>query len=110
MTDTLLHNPHVGEILKHEFIEEIGISQNALAKAIAVPANRIHHIVNGQRSITADTDLRLCAFFRLSEGYFLRMQSSYETMVAKRSISEELMKIKPFICDPKKIGTISPTL
>lgn len=56
MNGQLLDNPKVGEILKEEFLEEIGISQNALAKAIAVPANRIHAIVNGTRRVTADTD------------------------------------------------------
>lgn len=93
MTEKLLHNPHAGEILKEEFIEEIGISQNALGKAIHVPANRIHAIVNGTRRITADTDLRLCKFFGLSEGYFLRMQSAFETMEAKREIKDEIATI-----------------
>ncbi len=93
MTEKLLHNPHAGEILKEEFIDEIGISQNALGKALHVPANRIHAIVNGTRRITADTDLRLCKFFGLSEGYFLRMQSAYETMEAKREIKDEIDSI-----------------
>ena len=53
-----------GEILKEEFFKEIGVSQNQLAQAIGVPGNRIHAIVNGTRDITADTDLRLCKFFR----------------------------------------------
>ena len=83
MSDELLHNPMVGEILKAEFLEEIGMSQNALAKAISVPSNRIHAIVNGTRRVTADTDLRLCRFFGLSEGYFLRLQNAYEMMEAK---------------------------
>jgi addiction module HigA family antidote len=97
MAEKLLKNPHVGEILKYEFIDEIDISQNALAKAISVPPNRIHAIVNGTRSITADTDLRLCKFFGLSEGYFLRMQSVYETMEAKRAIADEIKHIEPFV-------------
>ena len=67
-----------GEILKEEFIVPYGISQNALANAIGVPANRIHQIVKGTRAITADTDLRLCKFFGLSDGFFLRLQSDYE--------------------------------
>ncbi len=96
MTDKLLHNPHVGEILKTEFIDEIGISQNALAKAINVPTNRVHQIVKGRRSITADTDLRLCKFFGLSEGYFLRLQSSYEIMQAKRNLQKDIEKISPY--------------
>jgi antitoxin HigA-1 len=55
-----LRNPHPGEILKEEFLSEIGVSQNQLAQAIGVPGNRIHAIVNGTRDITADIDLRLC--------------------------------------------------
>lgn len=96
MTDKLLKNPHAGEILKHEFIDEIGLSQNAVAKAISVPPNRIHAIVNGTRRVTADTDLRLCKFFGLSEGYFLRLQSAYETMEAKRDIASEIRNIQPY--------------
>ena len=89
MNEQLLDNPKVGEILKEEFLEEIGMSQNALAKAIAelaegiaVPANRIHAIVNGTRRVTANTYLRLCRYFGLSEGYFLGLQNTYEIRAA----------------------------
>jgi antitoxin HigA-1 len=92
-----LHNPHAGEILFHEFMEELGMSQNALARALGVPANRINAIVNGTRRITADTDLRLCKYFALSEGYFLRLQNQYETMEAKREMSGILEKIVPYV-------------
>ena len=91
-----LKNPHPGDILKHEFLEEIGMSQNALADAIGVPRNRIHAIVNGTRDITGDTDLRLCKFFRLSEGYFLRLQNAFDTLEAKRKIAPLVAKIKPY--------------
>jgi addiction module HigA family antidote len=91
-----IHNPHPGEILKYEFIEEINISQNRLADALGVPRNRIHSIIRGTRSITADTDLRLCKFFSLSEGYFLRLQNAYDTLETKRSISKRLAYIKPY--------------
>ena len=97
MNEQLLHNPKVGEILKEEFLEEVGMSQNALAKAIAVPSNRIHAIVNGTRRVTADTDLRLCRFFGLSDGYFLRLQNAYELMEAKRNLGEVLAKITPYV-------------
>ena len=96
MNEQLLDNPKVGEILKEEFLEEIGMSQNALAKAIAVPSNRIHAIVNGTRRVTADTDLRLCRYFGLSEGYFLRLQNAYELMEAKRKIGQILIEIQPY--------------
>jgi addiction module HigA family antidote len=91
-----LRNPHPGEILKEEFLSEIGMSQNKLAEAIGVPGNRIHAIVNGTRDITADTDLRLCKYFRLSEGYFLRLQNAYDTLEAKRRLSAEIASIKPY--------------
>lgn len=91
-----LKNPTVGEILKEEFILEIGMSQNALAKVIAVPSNRIHAIVNGTRRVTADTDLRLCRYFGLSEGYFLRLQNTYELMEAKRKLGKSLIEIEPY--------------
>lgn len=87
---------HTGQILKEEFLEPLGLSQNALAKAIGVPANRIHQIVKGTRSITADTDLRLTKFFELSEGFFLRLQEDYETRTTKRKIEKELEKIIPY--------------
>jgi antitoxin HigA-1 len=91
-----LRNPHPGEILKEEFLNEIGMSQNQLARAIGVPPNRVHAIVKGSRDITADTDLRLCKFFGLSEGYFLRLQNAYDTMEAKRRITTQISKIKPY--------------
>lgn len=91
----LLDNPHPGDILKHEFLEEIGMSQNALAKALGVPPNRIHSIVGGTRSVTADTDLRLARFFNLSEGYFLRLQNAYDLMEAKRSALKAIARIRP---------------
>lgn len=91
-----LQNPHPGKILKEEFLNEIDMSQNQLAHAIGVPPNRIHAIANGTRDITADTDLRLCKFFGLSEGYFLRLQNAYDTLEAKKKISSTVAKIKPF--------------
>ncbi|MCL1833690.1 MAG: HigA family addiction module antitoxin [Leptospirales bacterium] len=84
-----------GEILKEEFIVPYGISQNALANAIGVPANRIHQIVKGTRTITADTDLRLCKFFSLSDGFFLRLQEDYEIRMSKKKMSKILDNIIP---------------
>lgn len=91
-----IRNPHPGEILKEEFLAEIGMSQNQLGHAIGVPGNRIHAIVKGTRDITADTDLRLCKFFGLSEGYFLRLQNTYDTLKAKRRVTAEIARIKPY--------------
>jgi addiction module HigA family antidote len=95
-----LHNPHPGEILQQEFLEPLGLSQNALAQAIGVPTNRINEIIRGRRGITADTDLRLARFFKLSEGYWLRLQNTYDMMEARREIGPEIGKIKPHIVIP----------
>ena len=83
-----------GELLKEEFLEPMGISQYRLAKETGIPAQRIGQIVLGRRSITADTDLRLCRFFGLSDGYWLRAQAAYDTDVTRRKIEPELKKIK----------------
>ena len=85
-----------GEILKEEFLVPMGISQYRLAKEIGVPAQRIGQIVLGRRGITADTDLRLCRFFGLTDGYWLRAQAAYDTEVARRKISDELQQITPW--------------
>ena len=84
---------HPGEILLEEFLKPLGISQYALAKAISVPAHRINEVVHGKRGITADTDLRLCRYFGLSDGYWLRGQARYDTEVAKGALAEVLMRI-----------------
>ncbi len=85
-----------GEILLEEFLKPMGITQYRLAKEIAVPAQRIGEIVAGKRAITADTDLRLCRFFGLSDGYWLRGQVRYDTEVAKDALAKTLAKIKPW--------------
>lgn len=81
-----------GEILLEEFLKPLGLTQYRLAKEIDVPAQRISEIVSGKRSITADTDLRLCRFFGLSNGYWLRAQAAHDTEVAERSLSPVLKK------------------
>ena len=85
-----------GELLKEEFLIPLGISQHRLAKETGIPAQRIGQIVLGKRSITADTDLRLCTFFGLSDGYWLRAQAAYDAEVTRRKIAPELKKIKPW--------------
>lgn len=85
-----------GEILLEEFLKPMGLSQYRLAKEIGVPAQRISEIVAGRRSITADTDLRLCRFFGLSNGYWLRAQAAHDTEVAEHALRPILEKIKPW--------------
>jgi addiction module HigA family antidote len=89
-------NPHPGDILKEDFLDPGGLSQSALARAIGVPPRRINEIVLGKRSITADTDLRLCRFFGMSNGFFLRLQNSYDLMEAERKLGSSLEKIERF--------------
>jgi len=86
-----------GELLEHEFLLPMGLTKYRLAKEIGVPAQRIGEIVAGRRAITADTDLRLCRFFRLSNGYWLRAQAIHDTEVAAKAIAGELKRIKPWV-------------
>lgn len=85
-----------GELLREEFLVPMGISQYRLAKEIGVPAQRIGEIVAGRRAITADTDLRLCRFFGLSNGYWLRAQAAHDTEVAAKALAPVLRRIKPW--------------
>jgi addiction module HigA family antidote len=95
MSDTLLTNPHAGEILKQEFLDELQITSQALSLAIGVSLDNMKLIIRGKSSIKADIDLRLCRYFGLSEGYFLRLQNAYELMEAKRELGESLNQIVP---------------
>lgn len=84
-----------GEMLAEEFLAPLGMTKYRLAKSIDVPAQRIGDIVAGKRAITADTDLRLCRFFGLSDGWWLKLQASYDTEMTKRKMADELAKIVP---------------
>ena len=86
-----------GEILLEEFLKPMGISQYRLAKEIGVPAQRIGEIIAGRRSITADTDLRLCRFFGLSNVYWLRAQAARETEIAQLKLAKVLDEITPWV-------------
>ena len=67
-----------GELLKEEFLVPMSISQYRLAKETGIPAQRIGQIVLGKRRVTADTDLRLCRYFGLTDGYWLRAQMAFD--------------------------------
>ena len=84
-----------GEMLSREFLVPLGMSQYRLAKEIGVPAQRIGEIVAGRRAITADTDLRLCRFFGLSDGWWLRLQAKFDTEIAREKLHGELKRITP---------------
>ena len=85
-----------GELLLDEFLLPLGITKYRVAKEIGVPAQRIGEIVAGRRAISADTDLRLCRFFGLSNGYWLRAQAAQDMEIAAREIAAELKRIKPW--------------
>jgi addiction module HigA family antidote len=83
-----------GELLNEEFLVPMGITKYRLAKEIHVPAQRIGDIIAGKRSISVDTDLRLCRFFGTSDGYWLRAQALHDVAVLGESMKDELEKIK----------------
>ncbi len=89
-----LPNIHPGEVLIEEFLNPMAISQNALARALEVPPRRVNEIVLGKRAITADTALRLAAFFGTSEGFWLGLQADYDLEEARHGIDKELMRVE----------------
>jgi len=87
--------PHPGEILLHDWLEPMGISQYALAKRIDVPPRRINEIVKGLRGISADTALRLAAFFGTDAQSWLNLQARYDLMTARSRLAGVLKRIVP---------------
>ena len=80
---------HPGEILNDE-LKEIGLSANAFAKALGVPTNRVTMILKGQRSISADTALRLARYFETSPKFWMNLQQSYDLKIAERKHGQEI--------------------
>jgi addiction module HigA family antidote len=91
----LVHNPHPGEILLEDLMKPIGLSQNALARALKVSPRRINELVLGKRAVSADTDLRLGRYFNLHAGFFLGLQAQYDLMEQKRKLGDRLNEITP---------------
>ncbi|CAG2097724.1 addiction module HigA family antidote [Xanthomonas arboricola] len=91
---TVLPNIHPGEVLLEEFLEPMGISQNALARATGVPPRRINEIVLGKRGITADTAVRLAAALGTTERFWLGLQADYELEQAHRALGDLPSRIK----------------
>lgn len=81
---------HPGEILLEEFLRPMGISQYRLAKDISVPQRRISEIVQGKRSVTADTALRLGRYFGMEAQFWLNLQSRYDLLRAQAELDERL--------------------
>jgi antitoxin HigA-1 len=93
ITTKVPKNPHPGDILRADLLEPMGLSQNGLARAIGVPPRRINEIVHAKRAVTADTDLRLARYFGFTEGFFLRLQNSFDLMERKRELGAALDRI-----------------
>ncbi|MBB3820659.1 addiction module HigA family antidote [Xanthomonas arboricola] len=91
---TVLPNIHPGEVLLEEFLEPMGISQNALARATGLPPRRINEIVLGKRGITADTAVRLAAALGTTERFWLGLQADYALEQAHRALGDLPSRIK----------------
>jgi len=83
---------HPGEVLKEEFMDSLGISQNRLGKDLGVSPRRINEIVNGKRAVTADTALRLSRYFGVSARFWLGLQTDYDLDVAEDRKAEEIRR------------------
>ncbi len=90
-----LHNSHAGELLLSEFLNPLTMSPADLASAIDVPVAHVRAVIDGSKPMDAELDLRLGRYFRMSEGFFLRLQDSYELLEAKRALNGRLDLIAP---------------
>lgn len=96
MSEDRLAPVHPGEILLHEFLEPMGLSQYALAKAIGVPPQRIGEIVHGKRAVTAETALRLGRYFGMEPRFWLNLQLHYELVCAEDRLGSRLdQEVRP---------------
>lgn len=101
----LLPSIHPGEVLKVEFLDEYGMSQNQLAIATGMTPQRVGQIVLGKRSVTADAALRLACFFDTSPEFWLNLQAQYDLEVAAREHGGEIVRrvplnIQEWLCMP----------
>lgn len=90
-----LPNPHAGEMLVSEFMEPFQFTASDLAARIGVDAVCLEDVIAGRARISGELDLRLARYFRMSEGFFLRLQDGYELLEAKRALNGELDRIVP---------------
>ena len=90
-----LHNSHAGEMLVSEFMEPLELDTATLAKALAIPVARLQAMIDGDEPVDADLDLRLARYFRMSEGFFMGLQTDYELLKAKRAKGDEFDRIVP---------------
>ena len=87
--------PHPGAVLREEFLEPMGLSVYALAKAIHVTRSRINEVCHGRQGITANIALRLGRFFEVDPQWFMNMQSKYDLRVQAERLADELAAIQP---------------
>ena len=87
---------HIGRLLEEKFLLPRCLSPDSLAKALHTSPARINEILQGKTDITADTDLRLCTFFGLEEGYFLKLQIEFSLIKERARLGGDLSKIEPF--------------
>ncbi len=87
----------VGEMLSEEFLKPLGWTKYKLAKELGVDQTRVGEIIAGKRAVTADTDLRLCRLFGLTDGWWLRLQVGLDVALKKVEIASELAGIKPVV-------------
>ncbi|WP_201584359.1 HigA family addiction module antitoxin [Psychrobacter jeotgali] len=85
-----------GEYLKTEFLDELGLSAYALARATHMPDSRLSEIINGKRAITADTALRLAKYFGMSAQFWLNLQSHYDLEMTRREVADDIDTIEPY--------------
>jgi addiction module HigA family antidote len=83
---------HPGEILFEEFLKPMNISQNQLGRDLSVSPRRINEIIHGKRSVTADTALRLAAYFGNSASFWLGLQMDYDLDIAEETLSQRIKK------------------
>jgi addiction module HigA family antidote len=95
-TKKRIRNIHSGEVLREEFLLPLRITQYRLAKEIGVTEARVSAICSGKRAVTADTALRLAAFFGTTSGFWLGLQSDYDTEEAAQELSGMLAQIHRF--------------
>jgi addiction module HigA family antidote len=88
-----LENDHAGDLLLSEFLEPLDMTIEDLADAIALGADHIRSVIDGDKRMDAEMDLRLGRYFGMSEGFFLRLQNTYELIEAKRALNGELDRI-----------------
>lgn len=90
-----LHNAHAGEILASEFMEPLDLDSASLAHAIGADPEHLGMVIRGAEPMDAELDLRLARYFRMSEGFFLGLQTDYDLLEAKRALNGDLDRIVP---------------